>query len=112
MDTINKIIAWIKGNLLLAVGIALGAVILFFPKLLKSLFSSPRRRRRGPRKYYVKRRRVSMRKYYNAPRRRLPRSVSTSKKRLYSKGGKKKKPWQIKGSIAARRHMAQLRRMR
>ena len=88
----TKIFDWIKSNMLLALGILAAVVILFFPKIFRT---SRRRRRRN---------------------RTLPRSVGMYKRRrtrkAYTKGGKAKKAWQIKGSEAARRHMAKIRRMR
>jgi hypothetical protein len=95
-DIINKVVAWIKSNVWLSVGIGFVAILLFFPKLLK--FGRPVRRRRN--KLTVIRRK----------KRSLPRSVGTRKQ--YTKGGKAKKPWQIKGSLAAKRHMAQIRKMK
>lgn len=94
-ETFDKIFTWIKGNLLIAIGGAVVITLLFFPKLFKG---TTRRRRR----------RVT---YRAASGRRLPRSVGRRRK-VYTKGGKAKKPWQIKGSLAARRHMAQIRRRR
>jgi hypothetical protein len=110
----TKIFTWIKANLLLAIGILIAVVVLFFPKLLRGL--TGRRRIRHRRGYYSRAgRRVSARTYFRRPRRTLPRSVGIRRsrtRRQYTKGGKVKKPWQIKGSIAARRHMARIRRMR
>jgi hypothetical protein len=100
----EKILTWIKANILLAVAIGLVAIVMFFPKLLKGLISSPRRRR------------VHYTSVRTRSRRRLPRSVGLTRRgvprKQYTKGGKAKKPWQIKGSEAARRHMARLRKMR
>lgn len=93
-ETFDKIIAWIKGNIWLAIGGAAVITLLFFPKLFKG--RTTRRRRRlatTGRSYGTRRRRSATRKQY-------------------TKGGKAKKPWQIKGSLAARRHMAQIRRRR
>ena len=104
-DIINKIIAWVKANLWLSLGI-LGAVVLFlFPKVFKFPFSRNIRRRRN---------RIVNRSVTRRRRRRvIPRSVGIRRKRKsYTTGGKRKKPWQIKGSLAARRHMAQIRRMK
>jgi len=89
----EALLTWIKNNVLLFFGILIASIILFFPKL----FKEKRRRRR----------------------RKLPRSVGMRKRRRtsgprkqYTKGGKAKKPWQIKGSEAARRHMRKIRKMR
>lgn len=97
----DKIVEWVKGHLLIAIGIAAAAVFLFFPKLLK-LGSTRRRRRR------ISYRVPSRRRSYS---RRSPLRVA-SRRRSYSRGGVKKKPWQIKGSLAARRRMALIRRKR
>jgi len=108
-DLFNKVLTWAKSNMLLAIGALLAVIMLFFPKLLKGLFGTTRRRHR----------RIAGSPYSTGSpyrrnkRRTLPRSVGMRKiRRQYTKGGKVKKPWQIKGSIAARRHMAQIRRMR
>jgi hypothetical protein len=92
---------WIKNNILMTIAILIVVVLLFFPKILRGLIGGTRRKRRY--------RTVTARSG-----RRLPRSVGINRKprKQYTKGGKAKKPWQIKGSPAARRHMAQIRRMR
>jgi len=95
----EKIMAWIKSNVWLSAGIGLLAILLFFPKLL---IGTTRRRRRYVRPTATRRRRRINKP--SAPRRRT--------KRNYAKGGAKKKPWQIKGSLAARRYMAKIRRKR
>lgn len=83
--------AWVKGNLPLAIGAGLLIAILFFPRIIRKLIGTNVRHRR----------------------RSLPRSVGMRRaRRRYSKGGKAKKPWQIKGSLAAKRHMARLRKRR
>jgi hypothetical protein len=89
----TTIIEWIKANKWLSIIIGLVAVVLFFPKLITKLLGSSHRRKRRTFKPVV---RIGRRKV----------------KRQYNKAGKAKKPWQIKGSEAARRHMAKLRRMR
>ena len=93
----EKIIEWVKGNKVVA--IAAGALLALFA--VKKLMKPKRRSRRrtvstGARRY--------LRKTAGRPR--------TKSKRVYTKGGKAKKPWQVKGSLAARRHMARLRKMR
>lgn len=82
----EKIKTWVEGNKTAA--IVIGAIVALFAlqKLAK--------------KTYRRRRRVSA-----APRRR------TAARRRYTKGGKAKKPWQIKGSRAAKLRMARLRRL-
>lgn len=93
----ETIINWIKANKVLAM--AAGAVIALFA-LRKFMKPTRRRRRRtvstGARRY--------LRRSSGRPR------VRT--KRVYTKGGKAKKPWQVKGSLAAKRHMARLRKMK
>jgi hypothetical protein len=104
MDFINNTINWIKANMLLAAGILLVVVIVLFPGVFKKLLGG--------------RRRVHHRRVVALPARRrsrrLPRSVGMHKRNRPSvrRGGKAKRPWQIKGSLAAKRHMAQIRRMR
>jgi hypothetical protein len=113
---LTKITAWIKANLLITVLIGVAAIALIFPKVLKGLFGSARRR--------VHHRGTSTRPAYRTyvrKRKPLPRSVGMSRIRTigrlrrpktgrYRKGTKK--PWQIKGSLAARRHMALIRKRR
>ena len=93
----DNLIVWIKANVLIFVIILAVALFLLFPRQLKKLIRGAPRRRRHTVAAAI-------------PRRKLPRSVGTQKQ--YSKSGKVKKPWQIKGSEAARRHMAKIRRMR
>jgi hypothetical protein len=102
MDIMTKLWIWIKSNILISLLILLGVTIVFFPKLLKGLIGT--RRVRHHRKVIA----LPTRR-----RRTLPRSVGMHKvRKQYTEGGKVKKPWQIKGSEAARRHMAKIRRMR
>jgi hypothetical protein len=101
-ETFDKIVTWVKGNLGIAIAAAAGIIVmLFFPKLL-GIGKRTRRRRRYVPLRVVRRRRSAIRR--SPPRR--------SVRRQYTKGGKAKKAWQIKGSLAARRHMAQIRRKR
>jgi hypothetical protein len=90
-ETFDKILAYIKSNPLIAVGAVVVTVLLFFPKLLK--LTTVRRRRRV-----------------------LPRSVGVRRisrvRRHYNKAGKRLKAWQVKGSAAAKRHMAAIRKRR
>lgn len=88
-DIIQKITAWIKANKLLAVAIGGAALLMFFPKIMRFGRNTYRRRRRI-----------------------IPRAVGMRRRKVYTKGGRAKRPWQIKGSLAARRHMAQIRRMK
>lgn len=84
-----KIILWIKTNILMTIGIGLVLIILFFPKLLRGLFGRKRVRRRRP----------------------LPRSVGMRRHVSHRSTGAKR-PWQIKGSAAAKARMAKIRRRR
>lgn len=102
-DLISKVTAWIKANVLLAVLVACVAIFILFGRQVKRMLFGVRRvRHRRPVVRRVARRRRS-----------LPRSVGMHKmKPAYHRSGKVKKPWQVKGSQAARRHMAKIRRMR
>jgi hypothetical protein len=91
-------IAWIKANVLIAVAVAVVLILVLFPKIRHRLFGGKTVRRRSRIITTASRRR------------RIPRSVGLPVAR--TKSGKAKKPWQIKGSEAARRHMAQIRKMR
>jgi len=103
MEILNAAWNWIKANILISVVILIAVVLVFFPKMLKGLFGAPRLRRR----------RVAASRPAIRRRRTLPRSVGMRKsKPAYHKSGKVKKPWQIKGSEAARRHMRKIRSMR
>jgi len=94
---------WIKSNMLISIGIALVVIVMLFPKILKGLFGSSRRR--------VRHRRIVSRPVRR--RRSLPRSVGMHKaKASYNKNGTRKKAWQIPGSRAAKLHMAAIRRKR
>lgn len=104
-EFIDKTMAWVKANILLSVIILICVILIFFPKLVKGLIGKKRIRHRPG--YYASR------TVTGTVRRRLPRSVGMLKARKqYTKGGKAKKAWQIKGSLAAKRHMAQIRKMR
>lgn len=90
MNILTTVTEWIKNNKTVAIIAGAAIVLLIFGK---KLFSSSARRRR----------------------RIIPRSVGVRRRtarRSYTAGGKAKKPWQVKGSEAARRHMARLRRMK
>ena len=90
-STMNKAVTWVKTNPLIAGAGALALTLLFFPRILRT----PTRRKR--------------RYYKSSP---VRRRRTTGVRRSYTKGGKTKKPWQIKGSPAAKRYMARIRRMR
>lgn len=81
----EKILTWVKENKMIA--IAGGAILLLFllPKLL--------------RKTYRRKRRAKI-------------IASPVRRRKYNKAAPGKKPWQIKGSLAAKRRMAQIRRQK
>jgi len=91
---IEKIKVWLMANKTIAYIIA-GVVAVF---LFKKFFKSPVRRRRN---------RVRV---VNRPvrRRTVVRYSPARRTKTRTTGGKK--PWQIKGSLAARRRMAQIRR--
>lgn len=90
MNILNTAIDWIKNNKTIAI---IGGLAIFFLLFGKKLFAATvrRRHRTVSRPAYVRRK---------------------TAKRSYTSGGKAKKPWQVKGSDAARRHMARLRRMK
>jgi hypothetical protein len=96
-DFFNKAIAWIKANLILSIVIGIAVIFIFFGRGVKKLF--------GP-TYRARHHRSIVR--HITRRKSLPRSAGTHK----MKSTPKKKPWQVKGSLAARKHMAQIRRMR
>jgi len=107
-EFIDKTVAFIKANLLISILIGFAIVVIFFGKQLKRIFFGTRRIKH--RKAAPALRRVTRR------RRQLPRSVGLYKRNkpavAYNKNGSRKKPWQIAGSPAARRHMAQIRARR
>jgi hypothetical protein len=105
---LTTITTWIKNNLIISIVVGLVAILLFFPKLLKGLLgSAPRRRRRPLRSAHSE----NIRRAIRAPRRRR-RSLSPRRSTVRRKMKGAKKPWQIKGSLAARRHMALIRKRR
>jgi len=99
MDFLTNIWTWIKSNWIIAILIAVAIMFVFFGRQVKRLLGITKRR--------VKHRRPV--------RRSLPRSVGIRRNKgpvQRTAAGKVKKPWQIRGSEAARRHMAKIRRMR
>lgn len=92
-ELIEKIKTWVIGNPALAAVAALGASFLLLPIIRKA--ARPVRRKRRAIKVKPVIRRTTIRK---------PRRVKNVKKGL--------KPWQIKGSLAAKRRMAQIRKKR
>lgn len=97
-ETFDKIMEWVKGNKWLAIAGAGIVALLFFPKILRA----PRRRRR----------RTTYAPVTTARRRKIRVNRTARPRKEYTKGGKAKKAWQIKGSLAAKRHMARIRKMR
>jgi len=91
-ETFEKIKDFAKSNPLILIAISAAAIFLFFPKILRGGVTRHRRRIRRP-------------VYPSRSHRRITR-------RHYSKSGKALKPWQIKGSLAAKRHMARIRARR
>jgi hypothetical protein len=103
---LTSIMTWIKSNLLISIGVALVAVVLLFPKLFKGLLGSlPRKRRRGTRIYG----RPSIRRPTRSTVSRI-RTIGRIRRPGLRRRKGAKKPWQIKGSLAARRHMALIRK--
>ena len=96
----DKTILWVKSNWMIAAGILLVLIFLLFPKMFRGLLGTKRRIKHRPGYYITRRTRP------RTMRRSLPRSVGLNR------NGSRKKAWQIKGSQAARRHMAQIRRLR
>jgi hypothetical protein len=78
---------WVMSNKIIAAVIGFFLLLIVYKKFFKKTY---RRRRR----------------------RVIPRSVGVRRRRTYTRGGTAKKAWQIKGSLAARRRMAQIRRKR
>lgn len=89
-----KLKLWLMENKVLAIAVA--SLLGLFA--ISKLMPKPRRR--------VKRYRTTK------PAARSTAARISRAKRVYTVGGKKKKPWQIKGSLAAKRHMAQIRKKR
>lgn len=78
---------WVMSNKIVAAVIGFFLLLIVYKKFFKKTY---RRRRR----------------------RVIPRSVGIRRRRTYRTGGASKKAWQIKGSLAAKRRMAQIRRKR
>ena len=84
---IEKVKTWIMENKMIAIVIGALAVLFIFPKIFRTV----RRKRRS----------------------RPVKNVTVRKtRRTYNKAAGTKKAWQIKGSLAAKRRMAQLRKMK
>lgn len=103
-QTMNKIVDWVKNNPLIAGLAVLVAVFLFFPRMLRGI----RRKRRYGGKAI--RRRKGTRTPVSSYRRRYWKAAKAPSRRTSRRKGLK--PWQIKGSLAAKRRMAQIRRRR
>jgi len=98
MLILNKVIEWVKANYIIAlIGVAVISLIFFNKPLMRLFGVNKTKRRRSVALVRSKTVTKTMRKP-------LPRSVNTA--------GKVKKAWQIKGSEAARRHMARIRKLR
>jgi len=98
----EKVIEWAKANKMIVIA-AIAGILLF---ALRKFIKPKRKKKRSYRPMRAasrRRRSYSPKKAARAPKR---------AKRLYSKSGKRLRPWQIKGSLAARRHMAQIRKKR
>ena len=94
---------WIKANLLLSAGIALVLVYVLFHKSINKMIAPHRVRHRPGYHRSITQPNRTLRRNRN---RTLPRSVGLNK------NGTRKKPWQIAGSAAAKRHMAEIRKRR
>ena len=119
---IDKIINWIRTNVMLFVILAIAAVFIFFPRMFRGLLGGPRRRRR----HRIVKQTVHRRRTTRSNRKPLPRSVGMHKVsgRGYPKAGggyipfKRNKDGSIKkaqfvaGTLAAKRRMASLRKQR
>jgi uncharacterized membrane protein YccC len=99
LTMLQPMLDWIKANKIIAAIIGIALAFVLFPRQLKRMLGITKRRVHHRRVVPVARRRRS-----------LPRSVGIRKQ--YNKSGRAKKPWQIKGSEAARRHMRKIRAMR
>lgn len=113
-EFLDKTFAYIKANLLISIAIGLVVVFLLFGRQVKRLLFGTRRvRHRRPYMAAVSRRSARARRRRTLPRSvgMLPRTRRTNKA-AYNKNGSRKKPWQIAGSPAARRHMAEIRKRR
>lgn len=88
-EQLDKILTWVKANPLAAAGVALGAVMILKP----AIFRTRRRRRRVSVAYRT-------------------RSHKKANRRKYSLRSSGRPAWMVKGSPAAKRHMAQIRRKR
>lgn len=96
-ETIEKIKTWVMANKTIA-GVIGAVILLFLAKKISGKVTRRRRRKPLPRS-------VGIRKVT----RRRPTSVNRVIRSGRNRG---KKAWQIKGSEAARRHMAAIRRKR
>jgi hypothetical protein len=108
---LTSVTTWIKNNLMISIIVGLVAIFLFFPRMFKGIIgSSPRRRRRR-----IIRSSHSRRVHHaitGTHRRRVRRSSPVRHRTVRRKMKGSKKPWQVKGSLAARRHMALIRKRR
>lgn len=98
----DSIIKFITENKIIAAAIGFVALLLFFPRMF-------RQRRRARRRARVVAYRTATRVARRSTRRTVRRATRTARR---SSGRKAKKPWQIKGSRAAKLRMARIRRLR
>jgi hypothetical protein len=123
---IDKIINWIKNNVMLFIIIAVAAVFLFFPRMFRGILGTSHKRRHH--KNYI------LKRHYSAPGKRrvrtnrkpIPRSVGLHKISgrgypkagggyipfKHNKDGSIKKAQFVAGTLAAKRRMASLRKQR
>lgn len=130
----DKVMTWIKANILLALGIALAAIFIFFPKILRG---STRRVKHGP-SWYLQRGKPLPQRLIGKSGKPIPRSVGIRRANTqrasggssggsakgyaavgggtipfkYNKDGSVKKAWQVAGTLAAKQRMSRLRKNR
>jgi len=125
-ELFTKISAWVKANMLLALGILAAVIFLLFPRQLKRMFVTRRRIKHRPGYSQTHDRKGRLLPGTKSGRR-LPRSVgrkgSSAGKGYpaaaggyipfkYNKDGTIKKAWQVGGTVAAKNRMRGLRRKR
>ena len=118
----EKIITWVKANMLLAVGLLFAVVILFFGKGVKKILFGTRRVKHR-RKLILTGPGTRTRTRSRTMRRALPRSVGTGTKGYpaagggyipfkYNKDGTIKKARLVAGTVAAKSSMSRIRKNR
>lgn len=117
MDFINKVIAWIKANMVISIIIVLGVLFLFGKQLKRMLFGFPRRKKRK----LTTSIKTGTARIQTRNKKPLPRSVGTKGYPApgggyipfrYNKDGTVKKAWQVSGTVAAKSRMSRLRRLK